>query len=386
MKDTVFVQFKADSNLTTDGMAYRLTTCLHNGFSNTHHICKEFGDMVWVDSDEMDLPDVHGTIYISALFHRELIKCLEWAKHHPQAHLIIGGPAVWARGYCFEESVPPNVELYKGTVEEFFGCGASKEWDIELPTSENNYYLFSYTTARRCYWRRCNFCSYPKYSDLYARGLDGLHIPDTKTQLSVWFASHCLSPEFIANEFSKLPNINGRYFGFVRADDAVLGVLEKALQVVNRDADGKSLIRLCFGVECPSDRMLQWMDKGTTVDNLLKITDLLVKYDCPFTFSLIEGWTNLEASDVQKVQEFCYKINSLMDRKLRVRLNPLSLVDCQDADSIVLFKRGGFKYVLQSPRLNGIQRKLNEELRKIYEESFLIEYFPLEAENTNVRT
>lgn len=289
MKKCFFVQFKW-INKAVPGSDF---TCLGNGFSNTYYLCKNVGDIIWVDYEKMNLPDNADVLYISVLFHYQIVSCLDWALNHPKTKVVIGGPGTLLDGYRFNREFPDNVIVTRQTVEEaIFGKkDLCYSWNLDLP-SDAEKYMVSYTVDKECYWCKCKFCSTIKASNKsFKRGLNNLIIPKDIDKFGVIFlVSPCLSSEFIDDEFKNLQLYNGIYQGSVRADNDVISSLDSSLRLINRTKLGNAMIKLNFGVEYPSNRMLSLMKKGVTTSSLLKLIEVLIKHKCLYDFNIIQNW------------------------------------------------------------------------------------------------
>jgi len=73
-----------------------------------------------------------------------------------------------------------------------------------------------------------------------------------------------------------------------------LSLLEEVLSSV----EDPSKLSFLIGVESLSDRMLQHMNKGITVRNIIDTLNLLIKYNCIVYLSTIWGWNVLTKQDI----------------------------------------------------------------------------------------
>ena len=378
MKTTYFIQFYTERDVSVDGHTYYPGVHLYNGFSNTLHLCKNLGDVVWVDTQKMNLPTDATTLYVSVFFGPTLLSVLAWAEEHPNVKVVIGGPAITHRALVVQKPLP-NVKLVPETVERvIFNQPDMNTWALDFPigVSQEKVYVPSYSVGRTCYWGHCTFCSYPRSADLFARGVD--YLPKTwDRRVWLWLATPSLTASFLEENLSKLNSDVELYLGVLRADKDVIQALKKALPTATRNKEGKIPLRVCFGVECPSNRMLKLMNKGVTTVQFIELIKVLKQYDCMFLFSLIDGWKDLKKEDLGDIENFCKEVATIAG-KLRVRLHQMSSELGEEVHQL-RYRVGNDKvsYEFAYEPLSGEAAEANALAADIYYKYFDVYYVPL---------
>jgi hypothetical protein len=310
MSDTLFVKFYTE-NPGKDRMRY----ALGNGFSDTHDLCKNKGDIIWVKhvndkgateyNDE--LPISKGTVYVSALFVFHLNRVNIWAKKYPNINFIVGGPAVPYTKVIGK--LPSNITLTNKSVEEWFGVdNFSYKWKFEVPDfiEENNVIFTTYMLNNFCYWNKCTFCSHPgcpvEVTNRIRKNID-FEFKDIEYngKTRIVLGTQAILPEHINNVLPNLPRKPGRqYQAFIKADKPQLKEFKKQnLNDVFRDD-----IKYTIGIEFPSNRMWKRMRKGYDRSTVLEFINLIVSHESKVSLSFIVGWKDITQQDVDEAERF----------------------------------------------------------------------------------
>jgi radical SAM superfamily enzyme YgiQ (UPF0313 family) len=320
MEDVLFVQFYRIAEDPVVPAPAGKTVLLSNGFSFVWNECRNIGDFLWVEEvpDFTDhgsmmnnkLPIRAGKVYVSAWYAAHLVQAIVWAAMYPDIDFVVGGHAVMN-----SPTIPhlSNLRIARGLAEqEIFGMArASRRWNLEIPDSllpqgvDN--VMFSYTVERKCYWGKCNFCDEVftgSKVERFDNDVSSLYVPDTRTPSKVIFLYEpSVSPRFLRRHYMDLPRRDDVYFSmFYRGDH----VEAQALREVFSRGEGPKPMNTLFvvGVEFPSNRMLEWIRKGTTVESVLETVRVLCEHNANVVMLLISGWDNLVESDVVEATGF----------------------------------------------------------------------------------
>ena len=318
MNDVLFVQFYWIG----EGTYGRPLTIgeLSNGFSFVWNECKEMGEFLWVEGvpDFTDyaamamnpLPIEKGKVYVSAWYASHLTQAFIWATMYPKIEFVVGGHN---RANMPMYPALPNLRITEDLAErEIFGMKeASKNWNLEIPDGllpQNvDAVMFSYTIERKCYWGKCNFCD--EYftgtgMEWFVNDASSLYVPDTRIPSKIIFLYEpSLSPKFLRQHYKDLPVRDDVYFQmFCRGDHA----MAQAIREIFGKGEGPKPTNTYWslGVEFPSNRMLEWMGKGATVESLLETIKVLCEHNSNMVMLFISNWDNLVESDVEEAIRF----------------------------------------------------------------------------------
>jgi hypothetical protein len=321
MEDVLFVQFyDTKVNPIWPSDAPFTVAQFANGFSSVWNECKNMGDFFWVEgvSDFNDyaamatnpLPIEKGKVYISAWYSPHLVQAFIWATMYPDIEFVVGGHSKANR-----PTYPdlPNLRITEGLAErEIFGTKeVSKNWHLEIPDDllpeSIDTVMFSYAIERKCYWGKCNFCDDGYIAPRAERlGNDGssLYLPDTRIPGKLIFLYEpSMSPNFLRRHYKNLPVGDDVCFDmFCRGDHAVA----QAMREIFGKGEGPKPTNTYWsvGVEFPSNRMLEWMCKGATVESLLETVKVALEHKARLIMLLMTGWDDLVDSDVEEAIKF----------------------------------------------------------------------------------
>lgn len=310
MKDSLFVQFYSEYGEN----AY----AVYNGFSDAYYICKNKGDFLWVNENEADTIDLpKGTIYVSAYFLKHMVYIFNWAEKFRDTKFIIGGPSVLTN-YNYDLTNYPNIQLVKSSVEEFFNKpNFSSSWNLDtteikeiLNTKET--LLFSYTLDTSCYWNKCIFCNYYFTENRKRKNIDLTAIKkiDFNGIKQVRLNSPGVTPPMAKLLFSNIKHDSSIVYDFLmRCNKGEHRTLKKILENFSGDIPN---IKIRLGVEFPSDRMLKFINKGFSVDDILTTLNILKDYESIKIFTMyMIGWPNLIESDKKALENYVNTIPKL---------------------------------------------------------------------------
>ena len=339
MKDTLFIQFYGQT-----GSGW-FDLC--NGFSDTFDLCRSKGDFLWVpleqDTDQwydestylpISLPIKKGTVYVSASYVNQLYQAYLWAVQYPDIHFIVGGPVASERHaaapgwhsvhFKVEQPLPPNLVLTGQSVESLFGVPEfSGRWHLEVPKQipENSRIYFSYTLENQCYWKKCPFCSIAQHASEHFRKRKVLDLAFTELDYTghkiVRLNTGSMTPEHIRKILPLLPvRPDMEYRFFMRAAAAETRAMEAAVSGMK---GGVPDCTLGFGIEFPSNRMWQYLNKGTRMDEVIKTLAFCTKTGFKVNANVILGWNNLVEQDLLDLEAFMKNLSAQTVTTLQLR-------------------------------------------------------------------
>lgn len=401
MQDVLFIQFLSRSKRDY----YDLT----NGFSDNYDFCCSKGDFYWVLHEpesakwyaeqtyaDRELPITKGRAYVSAAYINHLYQAYIWAQQYPDIHFVVGGPVAAQRsapgapwqplyfglrpGYSF----PDNLEISGRSLEDLFGLpDFSGEWKLHVPkhlVAPESPIYFSYTLDNGCYWGKCIYCNIKEAPTEFFRqrkSLDyefsGLDHPGHKI---VRLNTGSITPAYIREVFSSLPNRKDlEYRTFMRSARAENKALQQVLE--QRGPDFPNLT-IGIGLEFPSQRMLEYMSKGISTEDILETLEICAAYGVQVNGNVILGWQNLLQNDIQELEMFLQRMpaHSMSTAQLRwLFLHPhLRLHEEYQGQPIYL---GPF-YLGFEAEIGADQLRLNQDALQLvkdfsYEKHFRIE-------------
>ena len=312
MKDILFIQFYGDKF--HDGVLI-----LFNGFSDTHKYCKNIGDVIWVDHYKIKTFTFGSnvkTVYISSNLIEHTDASIEWAIKYPQINFIVGGPCI---SIAFSPLImlPPNIKFTDGSVEQYFNIpDHSQEWGLDISDIENaksnKLLTFSYSIMTDCYWSKCIFCNCHYFNNrtrdyIDKKAFDSIDFPGIK---QVRFNIPAMSRDNLNNFMSQFYfDPNTRFDFSIRCDKHIYETMDLILNKLNRTTPN---LKINFGLEFPSNRILQFINKGVNVEDIFKTVEVLGNHKNINIFSnSIIGWPNLIESDIDELKYFIDNIGNI---------------------------------------------------------------------------
>jgi len=355
-----------------DDNVYGDCYALANGFSDTYSLCKSIGKFIWLDQSIDEFPIKEGTVYISAFQIFNIYQIYKWAQQLKKVKFIVGGSAIDS-GFLNLESIefPSNVMITSESVEKLFGFkDFTFDWGIDIPDEivKDKPLLFSYTIDNNCYWGKCSFCRYPQQLNKNRHKQEiKFEFKNIKpgTKKSVWIQSPSLTPTKMKYIIPRLPvqdDLN--YILFLRGNKQEVDALEELYNTCDFDF---SKLTIFIGVEFPSNRMLKWMNKGTTTDEIINFLNQTNKIKAKTITSYILGWNNLIEDDLREADQF---IKSLPKTDLNYqKIFKLSIVNDTEfynrfKDDLYEVKCGPFS-MYHMLKINQQQYDLNKRAKNI---------------------
>jgi hypothetical protein len=336
---------------------------LKNGFSSVWNVIKNKGKMLWIDPTNKFYPSVEGTVYISCGFDTEFKYVETLIKENKNVKFIVGGPAV---NYLDFHVDSENFTSDKRNMFEILGIKPSeKTWNLVLPNLRDIdkleiYYNYSLSYGNKCYWGKCKFCNRDYGIDA---DVDADQIPIIKpNRNTIWLNKLSVTPRDILTLFQNLKK-ESYYTFFIRGDREIL----KAL---NEKGIPHDRFRPIIGIEFPSNRMYDIMNKGIDVDSAIEVMKYFIERKCHVKITVIHGWNNLIKDDVKSIEYFLSKLEKYKD-KISC-LNHWLFAHSKEDETIPHTSKYGKTYYIY--RLSDKQRQLNDEVLKMYKSFFKLYY------------
>jgi len=399
--DTAFIQFYSKTN---SGW-YDLS----NGFSDTWELCSNHGDFLWMeheaDNDKWyeeetyqgrPLPFNKGKAYISASYINQLYQAVVWAGQYPDIAFTVGGPVASERcvtkegwnsvHFKVEKALPPNLYLTGRSVENLFKIPEfSEKWRLEIPDTvpPNSRIYYSYTLENLCYWKKCPFCSIAQHTTAHFRkrqhiGMEFKDI-DYDGHKIVRINTGSITPEHIRRVIPKLPiRDDMEYRFFMRAAKAEASALQEVVEQLNGNIPNCTL---GFGIEFPSERMWQYLNKGTRTDEVVNALELCRKHGFKVNANIILGWNNLIEQDLKDLEFFMDNLGEDAVTTIQLRwlfAHPYTKIHDAYEGVQNSLKLGPFNCGF-NVMVNDAQMALNLEAAKIIREKCALKHIKLEG-------
>lgn len=308
--NNLFVQFY---NYNTDNNRYDLV----NGFSDAWDLCKSKGDFLWIpwryigvnNKVEKTLPDFNapfdeGKVFVSCSFLNQMLAVKKWAEKYPNLNFVIGGVAV-----LYHNVQMPNIENYKGSVEEYFGVeNYSYEWKLEVPEEIKNRdditIRYIYKIDSLCYWGNCKYCVYSKeVNKTRPISIRKTKIKKLSNAREEWMilGTPSIKPNDIKNWLPLIELEEGVRLRIYLRPDKIM-YLSSKLFFDNISFLDK--IHFMIAPEFLSQRMLDFIDKGTKIEDIMNVFHILDRYNVSYEINFIVGFPNLIREDVDSLKKF----------------------------------------------------------------------------------
>jgi anaerobic magnesium-protoporphyrin IX monomethyl ester cyclase len=182
------------------------------------------------------------------------------------------------------------------------------------------YFSMNMGTTRGCPFK-CNWCAKPIYGNRYHARSPGNVVKELKMLQEtfhfdhIWFCDDIfgLKPGWI-REFADLTETEGLHFKF-----KMQGRVDLLLQENNiRDLKRSGCENIWMGAESGSQKILDAMDKGTTVDQIYQATRLLKEHGILASFFIQFGYLNETRNDIEKTITM---INDLLPSELGISVS-----------------------------------------------------------------
>jgi radical SAM superfamily enzyme len=346
---------------------------LNNGFSPCYNLCNN------IISIEIRLDDLDYTlnllrkaltlekfdmVYVSSFYLWHTIFVYKIASEFPNINFIVGGPDASSSKVntklLFEQD---NFKLTSEPLRSIFPeIYHERKWGLNFPKLESNIknIEFSMCNSRRtCSWGKCKFCTSNSKFPRINSGDDPIinfieNIP-TELRETKQLLIHTQFPDITFKELRELTpifnyDIRINYCSALRAVkiDRLKKFKDVLVEILNPNR-----ISFQIGIEFLSNRMLEYMNKGLTVDDYVGTITLLQELNFSINLNIILGWNNLTFNDVKEFNNALEKFDS---SKVRIVLGRFyatnetkpyfekDIIECEEEDrGKLIFNRYYFK-------------------------------------------
>jgi len=200
-------------------------------------------------------------------------------------------------------------------------------WDIldinpykEMWIKSAGYFSINMATTRGCPFK-CNWCAKPIYGNRYnsrspENAIEELKILKEKFNFDhIWFCDDIfgLKPNWV-NEFANLVEKENLKFRFKIQSRADLLLQENYVSALQR----AGCENIWMGAESGSQKILDAMDKGTTVEQIAEATKLIKQYGMQPSFFIQFGYPGETKEDIKKTVKM---INTLLPHSIGISVS-----------------------------------------------------------------
>lgn len=362
--EKLFVQFINNGPLCRE--KFNPFYVFQNGLSSAWDRFKNEGDLIWIEPTEQ-IPSFNGNVYVSGWFYQDMVKTFTFAKNNPESSVVLGGPIV-SQALHNTTFKTKNIKILKGDAEKniFGNCLKTSRWNLEIPEKYNDAHIsWTYPVDKpmTCYWGKCTFCQASQgFNETKINEIPILEIGKSK---SIWLGSLCLHPISIYKAYSIAPKRDDVfYYSYVRPTKQTADIIKKS------NVFGEQYNFVC-GIEYPGNRMLKWMNKGTTTEEQLYTIKTLTGLGCEVYLNFIVDWINITDEDLNEAEEFFNQLQKIENKnlsakiyKFHIKVHSKMMEIYKGNKKIVKNSLGDLEHYL--PILNEKELELNKKLRKLY--------------------
>ena len=281
---------------------------------------------------------------------------------------VLGGPLVaglLSQGVELPGTAHPgSFESYLGKEElssTFDAYFANMVKTVALP-----HLFFNCSLGRGCYWGKCKFCDYSSYDGGDKQGgkvavrpnvgdiIEQLHPLQGCKTANAHLGIPATPPRVLAEVLDARRDLSVILTAFLRADEAILKVL--------RDRPGPTLcqnILFSIGCESLSQTALDMLDKGTTVENTLELTRLILERGGSVVLGIMDHYVFATRQIVTEYLDALRRLQAIVKHypKHRVKFTnngitrwPSERAVAEFTDDYTMQDRGGYSsYVANVP-------------------------------------
>ena len=340
----------------------------NNGLSYVWDQIKEQGEIVWREVDDTSLVATEGIIYASVWYNKSLRLLHSWAQQYPKLEVYACGPLVLHYGITLGRDLP-NFHVSNANAEDLLCDGKISKWNIEvLPTTKPIGYSVALVDGYGCYWGNCRYCKIT--GKLKYRNVDIVPVIDNPNKKFIWLHVYSLPPSFLEQLYPQFEDRDDVVYGaYIRGDKYIARALKETLPLMK--VNPKHLA-FNIGIEFPSDKMFNYMDKGLTIKENLECIKICCENDIRLHFNFILGWKTTDDSDVNSVEYFLNEISKFSKpNTITANIYPLSLVE--DRKIIKDYTKEEIEEVstdyailVGSPKLTKEQTDIDNRIRELY--------------------
>jgi len=343
-----------------------------NFYTGLGHVWNQLkGEVIWQSWDDPAPPTTEGDLYVGCWYKQNVLNCFNWAKQYPKLNVYICGPIHLHYGLKIGKDLP-NFHEFRGDAEDILFDGKTSEWNVDLPKIDGDIgYTVSLTKGKGCYWGKCIFCKIT--GEVKYRDINNIPIVDHHGHKYIWIHTFAMPGDYLNRFYPRFEDRDDiTYMSYIRADQMSIDSYRKVIP--NMKVDGK-YIAWDLGIECPSNKMLKYMNKNMTKENFLDFIELATRSGNRVHFNLILNWKSTDWNDVKEIEGWLKNVNDITGpNTITANLYPLALV--QEREIFKQYKPNEIRYNTQiedlwtvkigEPILTQKQLEIREAIRELY--------------------
>jgi hypothetical protein len=255
---------------------------------------------------------------------------------------VLGGPAI--AGLVHRKLKLPAT-LVAVPFERFAGNGelssrfAPYFTDFARKISESGFPLewlnFSCAIGSGCYWNKCNFCDHKFFNTSYIRpDVRGImeRIPENdfcKSRVHLCFSS--ITPGVFEEILNSRKNKNVVLASFIRADTSMIEILKNYPKRI-RPCKG---IGFGIGLESLSQSLVERLNKGIRVENVVKLAGLILERGGSVSVSLMDHYACMTKEMVRESKATLETLKKVFQRfpshRSAIRMGGVTVWSSRDA-------------------------------------------------------
>lgn len=365
--DTYFLQFYREESYLYGNEIF---VNYLNGLSYVWDQLKEKGNLIWKHVDDETPITDKGIIYASVWYTKSLRLLHKWAIEYPDLQVYVCGPLVLHYGLSIGKDLP-NFHVSNQNAEDLLCEGKISPWNLEIPETQKPVgYSVSIVDGYGCYWGKCRYCKIT--GSLKYRHIDRIPIIDTPDPKYIWIHAYSLPPSVLGTLYPEFENrYDIKYATYVRGDKYITDALRTVLPTLKVDP-----INLGFnvGIEFPSNSMLEYMDKGVTVEEYLDFIKLACDNDIRLHFNFITGFKNTTEKHIKDVEDFLSNLSKISrPNTITANIYPLTVV--QDRKIISDYNldelepvETDYDVLVANPKLTDNEKSIEKRILHLYKE------------------
>jgi hypothetical protein len=339
-----------------------------NGLSYVWDQIKNQGEMIWKHVDDETPIATEGIIYASVWYAKSLRLLYGWAKQYPNLEIFICGPIILHYDLRIGKDLP-NFHVNKDNAEDLFCGGITSPWNIEIPNTMKGPigYSVALVNGYGCYWGKCRYCKI--MGQLKYRDINRIPVIEYDGLKYIWIHTYSIAPHLMKKlypTFEKRDDV--RYATYARGDKLITQALKETIP--NLLIDPKYL-GFDIGIEFPSDKMLQYMNKGSTVKEYLDFIEVAAESGIQLHFNFILGWKPTDYDDLKSMEQFLNHLTKISKpNSITANIYPLTIFQDRKIltdyfiDEIEVIEND-YDVFIGFPKQSDNQKSINNEIKEL---------------------
>jgi len=337
----------------------------NNGLSYVWNQVKEQGEIVWREIDDFSNPITEGQIYASVWYTKTFRLLYSWARQFPKLEVFVCGPLVLHYGAKLGKDLS-NFHIINKNAEDLFCNGKVSDWNLEIINTDKPIgYSVALVDGYGCYWGNCRYCKI--VGKLKYREVDKVPILEHPNRKYIWLHVYSIPPFFMKKLYPQFEDRDDIVYGtYIRGDKESTIALKETLPKLS--VNPKHLA-FDLGIEYPSDKMLQYMNKGSTVKDYLDFIKISADNNIRLHFNFILGWKLTDYDDLDSMEYFLNQLSKISKpNTISINIYPLTLmmdrkiISDYTMDEIEPFE-SDYDIFIGSPKQTEKQKEINSKIK-----------------------